>query len=128
MCAESFNFTGNEVSCDDTLCLTVDDYEVEHLVTWIALYGACCNLLVEGSICAEKELLTGLSPGIESTAYLHATERAVCKISAIFTCERNTLGNALVDDCCADLGETVDIRLPCTVVTSLDGVIEETVD
>ena len=128
VCAESLKLTCYKVSCNDTLCLSVDDNEIKHLVTRIACYGTGCNLPVESCVCAEKELLSGLSAGIECTAYLHATERTVCKISAVFPCERNTLGNTLVNDGCTHLGKTIDICLPCAVVATLDGVIEETVN
>lgn len=97
-------------------------------MTRIALYCPGCNLSVERSISAKKKLLTGLSPCIESTAYLHTTERTVCKISAVFPCERNTLSYALVNDGCAYFCETIDIGFSASVVTTFDGVIEETID
>ena len=128
MSTESLKFTGYEVPRNDTLSLTVDDNEIEHLVTRIAFHCTGCNLPVESSVCTEKELLSGLSAGIESTAYLHATERTVGKISAVFPSERNTLRYALVNDGSTHLSETVNISLPSTVVATLDGVIEETVN
>ena len=97
-------------------------------MTRIALYGTSCNLLVERSISAEKKLLSGLSSCIESTAYLHTTERTVGKITAVFTCKRNTLGYALVDDGCTYLCKTINVCLACTIVTTFDSVIEKTID
>ena len=72
--SESFKLSGNEIAGDDTLCLTVDDHEVEHLVAGIGLDGAVGYLLVESGVGAQKELLSGLSACIEGTAYLHAAE------------------------------------------------------
>ena len=127
VCAEPFELAGDQVAGDDTLSLAVDDDEVEHLVTRIALYGTCGNLLVEGCIGTQKELLSGLTAGIEGTADLHATEGTVGKVSAVFTGERNTLGHALVDDGCTYLCQTIDIGLAGTIVTTFDGIVEEPV-
>lgn len=74
MGAESFKFSGNKVAGDDTLSLSVNNYKIKHLMTRIALYRTGCNFLVKGSIGTEKELLTGLSAGIECTAYLYTAE------------------------------------------------------
>ena len=98
MSAKTLNLTGNKVTGNDTLGFTIYNHKIKHLMTGIALYGTCCNLLIEGCIGTKEELLTGLSPGIESTAYLDTAERTVCKITAVFTCKRNALGNALIDD------------------------------
>ena len=128
MSTKALELTGNKISCNNTLGFTIYNYKVEHLVTRIALYCPGCNLSVERSISAKKKLLTGLSPCIESTAYLHTTERTVGKISAVFPCERNTLSYALVNDGCADFCETIDIGFSASVVTTFDGVVEETID
>ncbi len=128
MGSEPFKLSGNKVSGYDTLCLSVDDDEVKHLVARITLYGTCCNFLVQRSVGTEQKLLAGLSPRIEGTADLHASERSVGEVSAVFTGKRNTLSDALVDDGGAHLSETVNVSLPCTIVTTFDRVIEETVD
>ena len=128
MGAESLKLAGHEVTGDDTLCLSVDEDEIKHLVARIAGHSAGCNLTVEGGIGSKKKLLTGLSSCIERTAYLNTSERTVGEIAAVLTGERNTLRDALVDDGRADLGETVHVRLTAAVVSSLDRVVEETVD
>ena len=74
VCTEALELSGNEVTGDDTLSLTVNHYEVEHLVTRVALNGTRCYLTVKGRISAEQKLLTGLAPSIECTTYLYATE------------------------------------------------------
>ena len=69
-----------------------------------------------------------MSSGIECTAYLHTTERTVGEISAILSCKRNSLRNALVNDSGADFSKTIDVSLSTTIVTTLDGIVEKTVD
>ena len=69
-----------------------------------------------------------MSAGIEGTAYLYTSERTVGKVSAVFACKWNTLCDTLVDDGSTDLCETVDVRFAASVVTALDGVVEETID
>ena len=126
--AEALDLTGHEVAGDDTLRLAVDDDEVQHLVARIALHGAGGDFLVQGRISAEKQLLTGLSAGVEGTAHLDTAEGAVRQISAVFTGERNALRDALVDDGRTYLRQAIHVRLPGTVVTALDGVVEQPVD
>ena len=128
MGAESLKLAGHEVAGDDTLGLTVDDDEVKHLVARIACHCSGSDLAVESRVSSEKELLSGLSTGVERTAYLNTSERTVGQVATVLTGERNTLGDALVDNGRADLGETIDIRLTAAVVTSFDRVVEETID
>ena len=127
VCSETFEFTCNEIAGNNSLGLSVDDYEIEHFVTGIALYRSCCNLLVESCIGTEKKLLSGLSAGIECTAYLNTAERTVCKISAVFARKGNSLCDTLVYNGSAYLGKTVYICLTCPVVTTFYGIIEKTV-
>ena len=127
MCSESLKFTCHKVSCDNTLGLTIDNYEVEHLMTRIALHCSCGNLSVESCISSEKKLLSGLSAGIESTAYLNTTERTVGKVSAVFSGERNTLSYALVNDSGTDFCKTIDVSLSTTIVTTFNGIVEKTI-
>ena len=126
--AEALQLAGDEVAGDDALGLAVDDHQVEHLMTRVGLDAAVGNLLVQGSIRTQEELLAGLALGVERTAHLHAAEGAVGEVSAVFTGERNALRDALVDDGGAHLGQTVDVGLAGAVVTTLDGVVEQTID
>ena len=126
--AEALQLTGHEVAGDDTLGLAVHDHEVEHFMTGICLHAAIRNLLVQGSVGTQQELLAGLTAGVESTAHLHTTERTVGQVSAVFTGKRNTLRNALVDNGGTHFSQTVNVGLAGTVVTTLDRVIEQTID
>ena len=126
--SEPLELSGDKIAGDDTLRLTVDDHEIEHFMAGIGLHGSVGYLLVERGVCAEKELLSGLTAGVESTADLDSSERAVRQVSAVFTGEGNSLGDTLVDDGSAHLGKTVDVGFARAVVSTLDGVVEQTVD
>ena len=128
MCSESFYFACHKVSCNDTFGLTVDQDKIQHLMTRIRFHCTSCNLTVESSVGSEKKLLTGLSTGIEGTANLRTSERAVGEKSAVLPCKRNTLCHALVNDVVAHFCKTIDVRLTRTVVSSFDGIIEKTID
>ena len=110
------------------LSLAVLNNYVEHLVTRIALNRTCSDLLIEGCVSAEEELLTGLATSIECTRYLRTAERTVSQKTAVLTSERYTLSYALVDDKVRNLSQTVNVCLASAVVTTLDGVVEKTID
>ena len=74
------------------------------------------------------QLLTGLTFGIERTAHLGTTEGTVCQHTAVLTSEGHTLSDTLVDDIIADLSQTIDISLAGTIVTTLYGIVEQTID
>ena len=75
-----------------------------------------------------QQLLAGLAAGVEGARDLHAAEGAVVEQAAVLAGERHALGDALVDDVDADLGQPVDVGLARAVVAALDGVVEEPVD
>ena len=72
--------------------------------------------------------MSGLTARIECSAHLCATEGTVSEESAVFACERYALCHTLVDDAVADLCQTIDVGLAGTLVTTLNSVIEQTVD
>ncbi len=109
MCCVAFDFAGDEVTHDDTACTSVDDNDVEHFTTVEGAYGAFLNLTVERRVSAEKELLAGLTFGVECTGNLSTTERTVGEQTAVFAGEGNALGNALVDDVVGNFGKTVNV-------------------
>ena len=59
---------------------------------------AFTDLTAERAVCAEQQLLTGLTLCIEGTTNLRATEGTVVEQTAVFTSERNTLSHTLIDD------------------------------
>ncbi len=106
----------------------VDHDQLEHLVARVRRDGAGVHLPLERLVGPDQELLAGLAAGVERARDLHAAERAVVEQPAVLARERDTLGDALVDDVRADLGQPVDVGLARAVVTALDGVVEQPVD
>ena len=129
----ALELAGNEVAADDATCtfytlLVLDEDDVEHLAASVHGDVALLDLTVERRVGAEQQLLACLTLGIEGTRYLSATERTVGEGATIFTSERNALCYALVDDVVRYLSQTIDVGLTSTVVTALDGVVEQTID
>ena len=90
--------------------------------------SAIMYFLHQRGISTQQQLLTSLTLGIEGTANLNATEGAVGEHATILTGKRNTLGYTLIDDVCTDLCQTIYVGLTGTVVSTFDGIVEETVD
>ena len=129
---ETLDATGNEVTSDDTTCtrfavLILDQHDIQHLIAGVHLHFAFTDLTAERAVCAEQQLLTGLTLCIEGTTNLRATEGTVVEQTAVFTSERNTLRHTLVDDVITYLRQTIYVRLTRTVVTSLDRIVVETI-
>src|ERR1700733_12108898 len=112
-------FAGNQVACDDTARLTVDDDQVEHLRAWIHRDGCGVYLALQRLVRAEKKLLACLSACVEGAGNLRAAKRPIGQRAAVFAGEGNTLGNTLVDDADADLGQTVDVGFAGAEVAAL---------
>ena len=79
----------------------------------------------QGTVGSEKKLLTGLSPGIKGSGNLGAAEGAIGQRTAVFTGKRYTLGDALIDYFGGHLGESVDVCLPGSEISALDGVVKK---
>ena len=117
-----------EVAGDDAAGLAVDHDEVQHVRARVHFHRAEADLAFEGLVGAEKELLAGLAAGVEGARDLSAAEGAVIEEAAVLAGEGHALGDALVDDVHADLGEAVDVGFARAEVAALDGVVEEAVD
>ena len=87
-----------------------------------------CTWRIERLVGAEQQLLTGLAAGVERARHLRAAERPVVEQAAVLAGERHALGDALVDDVDADLGQPVDVGLTGAEVAALHGVVEEALD
>src|SRR5262249_53831474 len=125
---ERLDAAGDEVAGHDAPRLAVDDDEVEHLGPREHLDVAEADLAAERLVGAEQQLLAGLPGEGEGSGDEGAAEGAVGGQAAIFAGERDALGDALVDDVDADLGQPVDVGLARAVITPLDGVVEEAVN
>ena len=122
------DLAGHHVADDDAAGLAVDHDQLEHLVPGVHRDRAGGDLAFQGLVRADQQLLTGLAAGVEGARHLHAAERAVVEQTAVLAGERDALGDALVDDLHADLGQPVDVGLPGAEVAALHGVVEEPVD
>ena len=118
--------SGDKVSCDDASCPSVDNHEVHHLAAGMQLHCATCYLAAQGAVGAEQQLLSGLAFGIERPADLRATKGTVVEQSAVVAGKRHTLRHTLVDDGVADLSQTIDVSLSSSIITTFDGVAEQT--
>ena len=122
------DLAGHHVAHDDATGPPVHDDELEHLVPGVHLDRAGRDLALEGLVGAEQQLLAGLAARVEGARHLGAAERAVVEQAAVLAGEGHALGDALVDDARADLGQAVDVGLAGAEVAALDRVVEEAVD
>jgi len=120
-----FDRSGHHVAGDDAAGAALGDDELQHLVPGVHLHRPGRHLAFQGLIGADQQLLAGLTAGVEGALHLDTTEGPVVQQAAVFAGERDALGDALVDDVGADLGEPVDVGLPGPVVAALDGVVEQ---
>ena len=118
---------GGHVARDDAPRLALVDDELDHLVARVLGDGARRDLALHGLVGADEELLAGLAPRVEGARDLDAAEGAVVQLAAVLAGEGDALGDALVDDVAADLGEAVHVVLAGAVVAALDRVVEEAV-
>ena len=125
---ERFDLARYKIPRDDAARLAVDDDEVEHLGARVHGHAAGVDLAAEGLVGAEQELLAGLTAAIKGARHLGAAERAVGQLTAVLARERHALGDALVDDVHADLGEAIDVGLARTEVAALDGIVEKAIN
>ena len=124
----AFKLAVDEVACDDAARPAIDHHQVHHLPAGVHLYRPLTDLLAEGTVGAEQQLLARLPACIKGAGYQCPAERAVVEKAAVIACKRNAARHTLVDDVVADLGQTVNIGFTGTVVASLYGIIEQPVD
>ena len=72
--------------------------KVQHLCAREHPDPSACDLLGEGLIATEQELLPCLATGVEGALHLGSTKGTVIKQSSVFPGERHSLGDALVND------------------------------
>jgi len=118
------NLTGDGVPSNDSSRFSIDDDEVQHLGAGMHIYVAEPDLTAERLIRTEEKLLTGLPPSIKGSGNLRPSERTVVKEAAVFTRERHTLRDALIDNVSAHLRKPVDVRLTGTKISALNRVVE----
>ena len=121
-------FTGREVARDDAARLAVDQHDIEHLPLRHQRDGAGIDLPHHRLVGADQQLLAGLTARVERARHLGATEGTVVEQAAVLAGERHALGDALIDDVDAHLGEAEDIGLASAIVAALDRVVEQPID
>ncbi len=119
---------GQQVAHDDAARLAVDEHEIEHLAVGEQRHRAGLDLPHQRLVGADQQLLPGLAAGVEGARDLGAAERAVVEDAAVLARERHALGDRLVDDLDAGLGQAIDVGLAGPVVAALDGVVEQPLD
>jgi len=97
-------------------------------VTGEHLHSARRDLTLQRLVGADQQLLTRLATSVEGALHLHTTEGTGIEQTAVFTGERNALGDALVDDVARNAGQPVDVGFAGAIVATLDRVVEQPVD
>ena len=124
----AFEFASDEVTDDDTASLAVDHDEVHHFAAGEHFHLTGGNLAHKSLVGSEQELLTRLTASVERTGNLRTAEGTVVEEATVFTTERNTLGDALVDDEVGVFGQAVHVGFASAEVTALHGIVEQTVN
>ena len=128
VCCMRLNFTGQKVAHNNSCATTINRYRVNKFGSVEQTNSTQANLASHLLVCTNQQLLAGLTAGIERAAYLCATKAAIIEQSAVFTSEWNTLSNHLVDDVNRYLSQTMHVRFTRTKVTTLNGVLEQTIN
>ena len=128
MTKPAFKFACLQVSCDNSPCLAINQDNVHHFLSFVHLDSAVLDLFAQSRVSTEQKLLSGLSFGIKSSAYLRSSERTVVQQACIISCKRNTLCHTLVNDAVAYLSQTIHICFSCTVIATLYGIIKQASD
>ena len=122
------NLARYQVPHHDPSRLPIHDHEVQHFCTREQARVPEAELPAERGIGPDQELLSGLAATVEGPGYLRSAEGSVCQQATVLAGKRYSLGDALVDDTSADLGEPVDVRFSRPEVATLEGVIEQPVN
>ena len=64
---KTFQFTGNEVLCNDTAGTSVNEDNIFHFVAGVQFYGTYVHLAAQCRVCTQQQLLSGLTFSVEST-------------------------------------------------------------
>src|SRR6266511_3939147 len=114
----SLDFSGTEIAGDDSLGMSLNNHQVEHLSLWKHLHCAGRDLTAKRLITAEQKLLTGLSARVERDRHLGAAEGTISQQAPIFAGKWHALRDALVDDVIGDLSEPIHIRFTGTKIAA----------
>ena len=102
-------FARHEIADHDACGASLNHHDVNEFTAVEETDTSLADLASELLISTEQQLLTGLATGIEGAAHLSPTERTVVEHAAVFTSERDTLSNHLVDDVDRHFSQTVHV-------------------
>src|SRR5262245_28236397 len=123
-----FDLSVNQITCDYSPGLPVDNHQVEHLGSRKHFDRPIMNLAAQCLIGAQQQLLSRLTARVECPRYLRPTEAAIIEQSPIFAREGDTLCHALVDDVHTDFGQPKNIGFTRAKISSFDRVIKEPIN
>src|SRR5258708_18605463 len=103
----------------------IDDHNIEQLPPDMHCHRTRGYLLFQCLISPEQELLSGLTSRVKRSLDLYPAKRSRIKQSTIFSGKRHALGDALVNDVQADLGETIYVGLTGAEVAALYRVLKQ---
>src|SRR5437867_5922811 len=115
----------HQVARDNAAGPPVDHHHIEQLRARIHPHLAGGDLARQRLVGAEQQLLPRLAARVKGARYLDAAERAVGEQAAVLARERHALGDALVDDGGADLGQPIDVCFARAEVAALDRIVEQ---
>ena len=122
------DLTGDQIANHHTNGSTVLDHDIEHFGSRVQLDLASVDLTHEGRVGAQQKLLTGGTTCIKRSGDLSTAEGAVVEKTAVLPGEGNALSSRLIDDVQREFGQTVDVGFPTPKVTTLNRVIEESIN
>src|SRR5438132_12495546 len=88
-------------------------------------HSSGCDLLLEGLISAQQELLSSLASRIKGPFDLHAAEGPIVQKPAVFSCKRHALSDALIDDVDTDFRPAMHVRFAVAKIAALHAVLEK---
>src|SRR5260370_37558327 len=119
------DLTRQEVSRHDSPRSAVHNHDIEQLAPDMHCYSSGCDLLLEGLISTQQELLSSLASRVECPFDLHAAEGPIVQKPAVFSCTRHALSDALIDDVDTDFRQTVNVGFTGAEIAAFDGVLEK---
>ena len=122
------DLTREQIARDDSLGVTIDDDEVEHLGLRKHLHGAGGDLPAKRLITTEQQLLAGLAARVKRPRNLGAAEGTIGEQAAVLAREGHALFDALIDDQIADFGQAINVRFARTKIAAFDRVVKQSVN
>src|SRR5260370_35894068 len=114
-----------EVSRHDSARSAFHNHDIEQLAPDMHCHSSGSDLLLEGLISTQQELLSSLASRVEGPFDLHAAEGPIVQKPAVFSCKRHALSDALIDDVHTDFRQTVDVGFTGAKIATFDRILEK---